>query len=274
MKLTPILESLSKEQAEKVFATNPNFFKHPRYVGVAIDNGLYDFVLDMSGSDLNDYIDGDHVVRRYTDKHGRSVVVTLFDQILSGDTWDLYEPYTYDGDWESAIDYQLNEENEKTIRDMIYQRIVNSGKGYDVSDFQSVSLQDLIEEWDEDDEIKQAIRSANSDSESGEYSDYLYNTLKSACEDLGELIQFNDEGVKVKIDFREYVVNNWGTDYTDDEDFMEDLTEKCDYDSKCLFEENIDHYGEKISFRPDDRWSPSGDAENFNENLRDRLGEI
>ena len=272
MKLSQLYEDLNQSKIDAIYKKNPKFFNNKNYVKHGVNGGIFDFVFKIDPDDLHRYIDGDWTVSRYTTKEGRKVEVGLFETILSGDAWELWNRDGYDGDWEGVLDYHINQENENKIRDILNKLIIKNG--YDPEDFTDNSLQDLINDLDDDHYIRNAMSSALSDTESDEYVDYLRGQLKDACEEIGEVTQFNDEGVHIKIDFKEVVENFYGEDYYRDEDFIDVMDFRCDWDPECAFEEFIGPYGDKAQFTSDDRWYPSIDDNNFNSILSDRLGEV
>jgi hypothetical protein len=272
MKLIQILEAITKDQILRTYQRNPRFFNTPQNFKLGVEGGIFDFTLEISPDRLDMYIDGDYTLRRYTNKDGREVKIGFFETILSGDTWDLWDSNSYDGDWEGALDYHINQENENKIKVIIDRYITESG--YDPEDFKDHTLQGLIEEFDEDDEIKSAIRSALGDAESESYHNYLHETLREACEELGEVIKFDDTGVDVKIDFKFFVEAMFDKDYDSADEVIETIDDRCNWDPECFWEEMMDPYGEKPRFSPDDRWYPDVDDKSFNMILDDRLDEI
>lgn len=271
VKLTSLLENVNKREYYKtLFEKNPEFFRSEQTIGIAIELGLFDFVLDIDPDELNRYIDGDWTIRRYTNKEGREVKIGFFETVLSGDTWDLWDPSSYDGDWEGALDYHVDSDNENRIRDIINKLIIKNGN--DLEDYTDHSLQDLINEFDEDGNIVSALRSALGDSESSSYHNHLYDELKNACEELGEVIQMNDEGVKIKIDFTKILKDYFTGLPEDPEEFLEFIEDFEVNDSSAIFYELMyDGYGEKPTLRLDDRWYPDVDDKEYNEVLSDRL---
>jgi hypothetical protein len=271
MKLTQLHEAVTKDQLLALYKRNPDVFKNKSRFKLGVSNGFFDFTLDISPDRLDRYIDGDFTIRRYTNKEGREVKIGLFETILSGDTWDLWHPDYYDGDWEGALDYYVNQENENKIKVIIDRYITESG--YDPEDFKDRTLQDLIEEFDEDDEIKNALRSSLGDAESESYQNHLHETLKETCEELGEVTKFDDTGVEIKINFKEFI-EVFGEDYYKDEEVIETMDDRCDWDPECFYEEMVDPYGERPKFVMNDRWYPDVNDESFNMILDDRLYEI
>jgi hypothetical protein len=94
----------------------------------------------------------------------------------------------------------------------------------------------------------------------------LYKTLKEATEELGEVTQFNDEGVVINIDMEKYLNDL-------DDGWYEDYMERCDDDLRCVFGEMIGNEIDKPKFSIDDRWYPSIDGGNFNDMLSDYLSD-
>ena len=270
MKLSPLFEAMTKDKIQAIFKKNPDFFKNERYFKLGVEGGVYDFVLEMDPDRVDRYVDGDYAISSWTDKNGNKRHTYLFETILRGDTWDLWDSYSYDGDWEGVLDYYINEENENKLKEIINKIMTNNG--HNPEDFNDRTLQDLINEYD-DGEIQNALRSALSDAEADDYGSYLINQLKEACSEYGEVIKINDEGVHVKIDFEEFVSSIMGDDYHRDEDVI-DAMERCDWDSECAFDEILDPYGDKPSINLDDRWHPTPDSDLINEFITDRLGEV
>lgn len=271
MKLTQLYEAVTKDQLLVLYKRNPDVFKNMSRFKLGVENGFFDFTLDISPDRLYSYIDGDYTLRRYTNKEGREIKIGLFETILSGEAWDLWDYYSYDGDWEGALDYHVNQENENKIKVIIDRYITESGN--DPEDFIDHTLQDLIQEFDENDEIKNALRSSLGDAESESYQNHLHETLKETCEELGEVIKFDDTGVEIKINFKEFI-ETFGKDYNKDEEIIETMNYRCGWDPECFYEEMVDPYGERPKFDIDDRWYPDVDDKSFNMILEDRLYEI
>jgi len=141
----------------------------------------------------------------------------------------------------------------------------SAGEDYDPEE----SLESLIDEYDNDYEIRNSLGSAYSDSANSSYYDYAIKELRSALEEYGDVTQLNDEGVKIRIDLRT-VIDNMGLG----EEEVDEIFERCDESASCAFDEMMGEYYEKPKFRLDDRWSPDIDDEDFNSHLNDRLSEI
>jgi hypothetical protein len=189
----------------------------------------------------------------------------MFELILAGDTWDIY--YNDDPDWTSALQYEVDKENETLIRNILRKLAERDNEEYIPEDFDKEDTESLIEQYDVDDNIKRAISSAVSSSESNAYADYLYRELKSALEEYGTVEKMNDEGVILHIDTTKYFDNL-------SEDYYDEYMERCDDDIKCAFEEMIGGGDiDKPRYNPDDRWYPDINRADFNEDLSWRLSE-
>jgi hypothetical protein len=156
----------------------------------------------------------------------------------------------------------VNEENADKIREIIKSI---SGDGYDPEE----TLENLIEEYDGDYDIRSAINNAYSDTASSEFYDYVISELKSALEEYGKVLELNDEGAVIKIDLNT-VIDAMGVDETD----LDEAFENCGDDPACVFSELVGDYYDVPRFSLDERWTPSIDDNEFNSMLKDRLGEI
>jgi hypothetical protein len=233
----------------------------------------YNIKIETTPEDLGRYVDGDWVYRRYKRKvktpAGHEIEkteeVTMFEIILAGDTWGLWD--NYDVDWKSALDYHVNKENEQKIRSIVRFIASKDNENFNEEEFNSTDTEDLINEWDDDGEITRAISNAVNNSEADDYSNYLYKELKDAIEEYGTIEKMDDSGVIINVDAEPYINDI-------DERWLDDYMERCDDDIKCVFEELV--YGgdiDKPKFRPDERWYPSVDDRYFNEMLSDYLSE-
>jgi hypothetical protein len=133
---------------------------------------------------------------------------------------------------------------------------------------EDLSLEDMIEEYDEDQEIIHSIQRAVNDSESDAYVDDIYKKLKEALEELGTVERMDDSGVVLRVNVGKYIDDL-------EEDVYEEISDRCDDDMSCMFDEMIGEWVDKPDFRFDDRYySPDIDDRYFNELLQERLDEI
>ena len=100
------------------------------------------------------------------------------------------------------------------------------------------------------------MASAQNQADNNDYYNYLYKAIESALNQLGEVHSLNDEGVKMTIDLSNSMS-------------LQEISEKMDYyeftDVEDLFKDRI---GEEIDtpfLSIDDRYSPYGSSEDFNE---------
>jgi len=252
------ISDLTTEEVSKLYTDRPILFTNRQEKKLLKSLGLiepaqYDFkfTLNISPKNAEDYIRGE--------------LTNVVSDILMGDTYQYWDNYEY-VEWRSAIDYDLNEENAQRIIGILKQK--NGVDEFDVTD-----LKDIIEEYDHDDEIKDRLRLSINDAESQDYERYMYDELKGAFSEFGNVISMNDEGVTIEIDLEDLISSNKIDDET-----MNELIERCGDDTadvECLFSELMgDGYIEKARFDVDNRWYPSIDRNNFNEILNDRLDEI
>jgi hypothetical protein len=260
------LSDLSEDEIRKLYQDRPNLFDSREYQKLLKQMGIietperdYKFLLKINPWDVNDYVQGDWTVRKT--KTGRGSI-GLFETILSGDMWDLWD--NYDADWTVALQYYVNKENERRIRNMLVDMAEKAGVEFDTE----LNTEDAIEEYDTDGEIQRALSSAMNDAESGSYQNYMYKTLKSELEEYGNVIKFNDEGVEIEIDLTPYIDNT-------NEEYVDAYFEDCNDDISCVFTEML-HQGDidKPKFSIDDRWYPDVDNDEYNSLLNDRLSEI
>ena len=249
---------LTNEEVSKLYTDRPELFTGRQEKKLLKSLGLiepsqynFNFTLNIHPKNAEDYIRGE--------------LTNVVYDILMGDTYQYWDNYEY-AEWRSAIHYDLNEENSEKIIGILKQK---NG----VDEFDETDLTEIIEEYDHDDEIKDRLRASINDAEAQDYERYMYDELKSAFSEFGNVINMNDEGVAIEINLEDLISSNKIDDETIDE-----LIERCGDDSadgECLFSELLgDGYIEKARFDVDNRWYPSVDRNNFNEILNDRLSEI
>ena len=228
----------------------------------------YNIKLEISPEDVGDYVDGDYVISRRnvkkTSPAGREYETTietkLFETILSGDSWELWESGYID--WKQIVEYNLNEKNGEKIRD-----IIRESEG-DEKDLDDRSIEELIEDFDHNWEIRSALTNAYSNMEADSYVNYLYDTLRDCLVEYGSIEKMDDTGVILNIDvapFIRYI----------DEDVLDDRLENCNDDYRCLFIELVgDEYIDKPRFRTNDYWYPDVDNNGFNELASEYLNDV
>ena len=224
------------------------------------------FVLELKPTDVGNYLKGDYVYRKYKSKtpDGRDSTksVYFYETIMSDNVWDIAYESDWGSDWKLALDYYVDSNNEKLIESMLNEWISKSGDEVD----EDMDLEDKLEQYDDNYDIRNAMSSAENDIASGEYVEYLRNTIKSALEEYGSVFEFNDESIKIQIDLKDFNFSN---------DYLDDYYENCDDDPACVFSElTSDDIIEMPKPRFNDNWSPDIDKTEYNQLLRERLNEI
>lgn len=261
------LTDLPEDKIKEIYDQKPDLFnnrkgkKALRKIGLLSDRSTEDmmFELQIDPAYISRYVDGDWTVRKYKDPQGRQRDVGMFETLLSGDYWDLFDN---GGQWDTALEYYVDDENKDIIFDLI--------KGYvNEDEIEGKSLKELIEEFDHNYEIKGALGNAMSSAESDSYYVYYKRTLESALEEYGNVTKLNDEGATIEINLKT-VIDNHGIN----EDDLDDYFERCDDSYECVFDEIMGDYYDKPDFRIDDRWTPDVNETYFNEILNDYLGDV
>jgi hypothetical protein len=262
------ISDLGEEDIKKLYQLRPELFNGRKEKKLLISLGLMDksqlvskFKIEISPSDVDRWVDGDWVVSRRTTKEGRKIETTFFEHIINGETWELYDRSGYDGDWKSALQYHVDKEDELQIWEMVKAIAVRDGV-----DIEGLDLEDSIEECDAD-EIKSALSSAMSDSESDGYQNKLDDTMRECLSFYGTIEKMDDTGVIIDCDFDSVTSDV-------DESYVDDALDRCNEDLGCALRELISDYIDKPKFSIDDRWTPDVDNKTFKENLNQRLSEI
>jgi hypothetical protein len=262
------LTDLGDDIIRKLFSERPELFNKRGLKKKLFKMGLIDKLpdeyisIEIDLDRIDRYVDGNYKVGSRTDKYGNKEDIGLFEKILGGDIWDLWD--NYDVDWKAALQYHADRDSEARIIEILKTMANKSGVEFDID----LSLEDMIEEYDEDQEIIYAIQGAVNDAESDSYVNDLYNKLKEALEELGGVERMDDTGVVLRIDMGQYL------DELED-DVYEEIADRCDDDLSCMFDEMIGDWIDMPNFRFDDKYyHPDVDDKYFNELLQERLDEI
>ena len=272
-KLTDLPESVISE----LYKNRPDLFESRGLQRKLIELGIiedpkidYTFVMNIEPRYINHYIKGDYVVSRRKVKrkspagveYDQTIETTLFEAIISGEGYMIWD--NYDADWKSAIDYYIDDRNTKEIKEKL-KEVAKTSVSFNEEEFNSLSLEDLIEEYDDDWKIRSSVQSAVNACERDDYESYVYNKLKDALEELGEIIEMDDRGVKVKIDLSKYLNNLYDSE-------IDDYFDRCNDRLECVFEELLENgYIENPEVYIDDRYSPDVSDDCFNSYLYDDL---
>ena len=251
------LSDLPDDEIKYLFEKRPELFNNRKLKKKLVELGLSEKtfygkkVIHLDNHEISKYVKGGWKVNKNHD---------IFEYILSGDLWGIWEPDWGSIDVTGAIRYYMDDNNKSWIFDYFKKQ---QGENFDPN----LSLDEMMDEYSSED-IDHSIRSAVSDCERQDYEDYLWNQLKSALEEYGKVVEMSDRGVDIEIDYDE-LFSHVG------EDYLDDAEDSCDNEPNCMFTEFI-YNGDidKPDFDIDDRWYPDVDHNNFNEILRDRLNEI
>ncbi len=265
------ISDLPNETIRKLYNERPELFNTRGLQRKLGEMGIVDvpplqttFTLELEPSEVSNYLSGDYTYRTYKKKtpagNDYSVRVGFYETIMSDDVWDMWD--NYDVDWKSALEYNVSPTNEKKIEEMIHNWMEKEGIEID----ENMSLEDKIEKYDDNYDIRNAISIAMNSAESDSYVEYLRDTIKDALNELGNVFEFTYDKIKIQIDLKDFNFN---------EDELDEYYENCYDDPACVFRElvsegNIDL--PKPSF--DDRWYPDIDERSFNDILTDRLNDI
>jgi hypothetical protein len=267
------LSDLPDTTIRKIYKDRPELFNTRGLQRKLGEMGIIDveplktrFVLELKPPHFGNYLKGDYVYRKYKSKtpDGRDSTksVYFYETIMSDNVWDIAYEVDWGEDWKLALDYYVDSNNEKLIESMLNEWISKSGDEVD----EDMYLEDKLEQYDDNYDIRNAMSSAENDIASGEYVEYLRNTIKSALEEYGSVFEFNDESIKIQIDLKDFNLSS---------DYLDDYYENCDDDPACVFStltsEDIIEMPEP---RFNDNWSPDIDKTEYNQLLRERLNEI
>jgi len=266
------LSDLPEATIRKIYQDRPELFNTRGLKRKLGEMGIIDveplqtrFVLELEPSDVGNYLKGNHYwTRKYKNSEGKEVTKRIgwYEQIMSDNVWDLVYESDWSEDWKTALEYYVDSNNEKLIESMINEWISKSGDEVD----EDMSLEEKIEQYDDNYDIRNAMSGAENDIASGEYVEYLRNTIKSALEEYGSVFEFNDESIKIQIDLKDFNFSN---------DYLDDYYENCDDDPACVFSElTSDDIIEMPKPRFNDNWSPDIDKTEYNQLLRERLNDI
>jgi hypothetical protein len=228
----------------------------------------YNIKLEISPEKVGDYVNGDYVISRRKVKkrtpagteYDATIETWLFETIIANDAWELWE--SGDIDWKSIVEYNLNEKNGEKIRE-----IIRESEG-DEKDLDDRSIEELIEDFDHNWEIRSALTNAYSNMEADSYVNYLNDTLRDCLVEYGSIEKMDDTGVILNIDVKPFI------EYIDD-GVLDDRLEHCNDDYRCLFIELVgDEYIEKPKFRTNDYWYPDVDYNGFNELASEYLNDV
>jgi len=269
------LSDLPNETIKDLYENRPDLFNSrslKRLLGrmgvIEFEQLPTTFTLELKPEHFKHYIDGGWE-NKYTNRQtGNVTSVSIFEEIMTGDAWELWGDHDYSDDVSGFFNYVIDKETEGLLWDIV--RKIADRDGIELDN--DISLEDAVYEVDNDYEIRSAIGSATNDADANDYVDYLQDLVKTALEHYGTVYEFDYEGAKIQIDLKDFV--------DPEETHIDEIYEDNYYGEKGYNLENIlddlleKEYIDKPRFDYDDRWHPSPDHDIVNEYVRDRLNEI
>ena len=268
------LQDLPNDTLIDLYKNRPELFESRRLQRLLNKLGVidtpkinYNIKIEIDPSRIDEYVTGGWIVSRpRKNKEGKTVgrTVDIFETILSGDIWDIYDSYNDNNRWSDILDYYIDNNNEK----LIWEKVKILSEKNDIEITNDMNLEDSIKLVDDNWDIRNVLTSSSSDAERDSFYNYLYKTLKEALSEYGLITKMDDSGVDIEVNvepFLNQISDEW----------QDDVLERCNDDMSCVFAELVyDGTIDKPKFDIDDRWTPDIDDDFFNSMVKDRLSEF
>ena len=269
------LQDLPNDTLIDLYKNRPELFESRRLQRLLNKLGVIDtpkinfnIKIEIDPSRIDEYVTGGWIVSRpRKNKEGKTVgrTVDIFETILSGDIWDIYDGYNDNNRWSDILDYYIDNNNEK----LIWEKVKILSEKNDIEITNDMNLEDSIKLVDDNWDIRNVLTSSSSDAEMDSYYNHLYKTLKDALSEYGKITKMDDTGVDIEVNVEPFL-NAIGDNESED-----DVLERCNDDISCVFAELVyDGTIDKPKFDIDDRWTPDIDDNYFNSMVKDRLSEF
>ena len=269
------LQDLPNDTLIDLYKNRPELFESRRLQRLLNKLGVIDtpkinfnIKIEIDPSRIDEYVTGGWIVSRpRKNKEGKTVgrTVDIFETILSGDIWDIYDGYNDNNRWSDILDYYIDNNNEK----LIWEKVKILSEKNDIEITNDMNLEDSIKLVDDNWDIRNVLTSSSSDAERDSFYNHLYKTLKDALSEYGEITKMDDTGVDIEVNVEPFL-NSIGNNEWED-----DVLERCNDDMSCVFAELVyDGTIDKPKFDIDDRWTPDIDDNYFNSMVKDRLSEF
>ena len=269
------LQDLPNDTLIDLYKNRPELFESRRLQRLLNKLGVIDtpkinfnIKIEIDPSRIDEYVTGGWIVSRpRKNKEGKTVgrTVDIFETILSGDIWDIYDGYNDNNRWSDILDYYIDNNNEK----LIWEKVKILSEKNDIEITNDMNLEDSIKLVDDNWDIRNVLTSSSSDAERDSFYNYLYKTLKEALSEYGLITKMDDTGVDIEVNVEPFL-NSIGNNEWED-----DVLERCNDDMSCVFAELVyDGTIDKPKFDIDDRWTPDIDDNYFNSMVKDRLSEF
>ena len=269
------LQDLPNDTLIDLYKNRPELFESRRLQRLLNKLGVIDtpkinfnIKIEIDPSRIDEYVTGGWIVSRpRKNKEGKTVgrTVDIFETILSGDIWDIYDSYNDNNRWSDILDYYIDNNNEK----LIWEKVKILSEKNDIEITNDMNLEDSIKLVDDNWDIRNVLTSSSSDAERNSFYNHLYKTLEDALSEYGNITKMDDTGVDIEVNVEPFL-NSIGNNEWED-----DVLERCNDDMSCVFAELVyDGTIDKPKFDIDDRWTPDIDDNYFNSMVKDRLSEF
>lgn len=243
---------MNDEQVRELYEINPSLFSNlgGRIVlynrGIVKDKPDTTFILEKDVDQIEDLLDYDGTSK-------------FLQSVITGDMYEAIDNTTSDHEVITWYLRELNDKNMNYVLDEIssitsipIEEVKHNGAKYYLSgDY----MDDSDEEYDFDSIINAVRRAVESALESDAY-DYYYGEIKSTLSELGEVLNLNDEGIKIKVELTNALTINQIEQYSQEVgDDLESIFFQAEYNGDITLP--------NLGF--DDRFSPSADSKLINE---------
>lgn len=250
------LKDLNEEQIKKLFEVKPDLFNKITDKLILSRMGLIDFkppntkfVLSLKPDGIGDFVYGDFSMGAKKTPNGGVVRTYFIEEMLTSDISEvigLHGTYT----WQDGL-WMVNNENEQKIRELL-------NKDSQSSDFES-HLEDFIENYDSDFEIRNIIHDAMEISIEKAHYDYFLKKLRETLSEIGTVIELDRNGAKIEVN-----VLNLGT-----EELVLNTIDQCDGDLYCVLNTFLEE--SRPTFNFDELYQPPVNKTYFNRELSELL---
>lgn len=190
---------------------------------------------------------------------------SIIEDVLSGDVYDYLGGWDYYYENTNDLVDNLNKKNREKVIDEIV-RLTGLEKSLVTENGIEYYLngEDEVFSKDEFENITRSLASAQISADENDYVNHIYKELQSSLEELGIVESLNSDGVTMTIDL---------SNLMSDEDISNNMETYEFSDLGDLFHSEIERpYGgaiDKPRFSIDDRYTPYGSSEDFNEYVFD-----
>jgi hypothetical protein len=217
----------------------------------------YNVSFKINASEVNQFINGNS---------------KLIDDILKTKTYDLWT--NDDVDWADSLMYYVDDKNESEIRLILKQHAMSENNDVSDEDFESYDVEDIIEDFDDNHTVREAIIKATINAESDDFKNHLIKNLKNALELYGTVEKMEPTGITIRIDLSKYF-DELGNERFVFDKLLNDcykMTSNGTPSFECVFKSMVKNdMIEKPIFKMDGGWQPNINRDYFNKALTEYL---